>query len=70
VIVKSKTTLTLKNVKRFFLKNYSLDFSIRISICWWTFVLTGTLMLGVALLTVSWQAVGAAMANPVDSLRY
>ena len=34
------------------------------------FVLSGTLALVIALLTVSYQAIKAAIANPVDSLRY
>lgn len=37
---------------------------------WWMFVLAGVLALVIAILTVSWQAVRAAMANPVESLRY
>jgi len=46
------------------------NFAYRISIEWWVFVLAGGLALVIALLTVSTQAVRAARANPVESLRY
>lgn len=45
------------------------DFAYRIDIQWWMFVLAGMMAIGIALLTVSFQAVKAAVANPVDSLR-
>jgi putative ABC transport system permease protein len=44
-------------------------FAFRISIRWWTFGLSGMLAFGLALLTVSFHAVRAAVANPVRSLR-
>ena len=46
------------------------NFAYRISIEWWIFALAGGLALVIALLTVSTQAVKAALANPVESLRY
>ena len=46
------------------------NFAYRIDIGWWMFVLAGLLALVIALLTVSYQAVKAARANPVNSLRY
>lgn len=45
------------------------NFAYHIEIQWWMFVLAGTLALAIALLTVSFQAIKAAIANPVDSLR-
>lgn len=45
------------------------DFAYRIEIEWWMFALAGMMAVTVALLTVSFQAVKAAVANPVDSLR-
>ena len=45
------------------------DFAYRINIPWWIFLLAGIVAAGVALLTVSLQAVRAATANPVKSLR-
>ena len=46
------------------------NFAYRIEISWWIFPLAGLLALMIALLTVSWQAIRAATANPVESLRY
>jgi putative ABC transport system permease protein len=45
------------------------DFAYRITIGWDVFVLAALLAIGIAVLTVSWQAVKAALANPVKSLR-
>jgi len=45
-------------------------FVYRIEMTWWVFVLAGGLTMLVAFLTVSWHAVRAATANPVESLRY
>jgi putative ABC transport system permease protein len=44
-------------------------FAYRIDISWWVFAGAGVLSLGIALLTVSFQGIRAALANPVDSLR-
>jgi putative ABC transport system permease protein len=41
----------------------------RIGLEWWFFAAAGTLALLVALCTVSFEALQAARANPVDSLR-
>jgi putative ABC transport system permease protein len=46
------------------------DFAYRIEIGWWIFALAGGLALLIALLTVSAQALKAALANPVEVLRY
>ena len=45
------------------------DFVYRINISWWIFFAGGILSIMIALLTVSFQAIKAAMANPVKSLR-
>jgi putative ABC transport system permease protein len=45
------------------------DFAYRIPMSWWIFILTGLIALFVALCTVSFQAIKAAIANPVKSLR-
>ena len=46
------------------------DFAYRVDIGWWVFALAGGVALLTALLTVSWQAVRTALANPVQALRY
>ena len=45
------------------------DFAYRIDIEWWMFGLAGITAVSIALITVSFQAIKAALANPVDSLR-
>ncbi|MEO5891886.1 MAG: FtsX-like permease family protein [Ferruginibacter sp.] len=45
------------------------DFAYRINIEWWIFLVTGAVALLVAIITVSFQAIKAAVANPVKSLR-
>lgn len=45
------------------------SFAYRISLQWWMFALGGSLAFLVALLTMGFQSVKAALANPVDSLR-
>lgn len=45
------------------------DFAYRMEIQWWIFVLAALVTVLIALLTVSWQAIRAAAANPVKSLR-
>jgi putative ABC transport system permease protein len=46
------------------------NFAYRVEIGWWIFALAGGLALVIALLTVSTQAIRAALTNPVESLRY
>ncbi len=45
------------------------DFAYKIDISWWMFISAGLLAVGIALLTVSFQSVKAALMNPVKSLR-
>ena len=45
------------------------DFAYKIKISWWVFVFAGAIALLIALITISFQAVKAAVANPVKSLR-
>jgi ABC-type antimicrobial peptide transport system permease subunit len=45
------------------------NFEYRITINWWVFLLAGLAAIVIALLTVSYQAIKAAIANPVKSLR-
>jgi len=45
------------------------DFSYRISVSWWLFLLCGLVSLTIAIFTVSSQAIKAAMVNPVKSLK-
>jgi putative ABC transport system permease protein len=46
------------------------DFAYRIDISIWIFLFAGAAAFLIALVTVSWQSIRAAMSNPVDSLKY
>lgn len=52
-----------------FMDNWLQSFAYRISINWWVFAFAGLAAIFIALLTVSFQAIKAAIANPVKSLR-
>jgi putative ABC transport system permease protein len=45
------------------------DYPYRVEIKWWVFATAALLSTGIALLTVSYQAVKAGLANPAKSLR-
>jgi ABC-type antimicrobial peptide transport system permease subunit len=45
------------------------NYTYRVNIGWLVFVITGLLCLGIAIATVSYQAIKAALSNPVVSLR-
>ncbi|WP_338875149.1 ABC transporter permease [Spirosoma sp. SC4-14] len=45
------------------------DFAYKIDIQWWVFVIAGMLAIAIALITVSFQSIRAALMNPVKSLR-
>jgi predicted permease len=46
------------------------NFAYRVDLSVWTFILSGLMAFAIALITVSFQSIKAASANPVDSLRY
>jgi putative ABC transport system permease protein len=49
--------------------NWLQNFAYRITIGWWVFALAGGIAVIIALITVSFQSVKAAIANPVKSLK-
>ena len=51
------------------MNNWLRDFAYRVSIHWWVFIIAGILAALIAFVTVSFQAIRAAVANPVKSLR-
>jgi putative ABC transport system permease protein len=53
----------------YFMSKWLEDFAYRTTMSWWIFALAGVMAFSVALLTVSFQAIKAAVANPVKSLR-
>ena len=53
----------------YFMHSWLQDFEYRINISWWIFLAAGFSALLIALLTVSFQAIKAAISNPVKNLR-
>ena len=49
--------------------NWLQNYQYRVEISWWTFLLAGLLAITISLATISFQAIKAAVANPVKSLR-
>ncbi len=45
------------------------DFAYHIDMSWWTFLLAGVVAILIALITISFQSIKAALSNPVNSLR-
>jgi ABC-type antimicrobial peptide transport system permease subunit len=53
----------------YFMQKWLENFEYRANVAWWIFAAAGMGSLGVTMLTVSFQAIKAAVANPVKSLR-
>ena len=53
----------------YFMHQWLKDFAYRVDIGWWIFLIAGATAVLIALFTISFQAIKAAMANPVKSLR-
>jgi len=56
-------------VSQYFLKQWLNGFAYKINIEWWVFAGAGGISILIAMLTVSFQAIKAAMTNPVKNLR-
>ena len=57
-------------VAYYFMNKWLQDFAYRINMSGWIFIFAGCAALAIALITISFQAIKAATANPVKSLRY
>jgi putative ABC transport system permease protein len=57
-------------ISYYFMHKWLQDYAYRISISWWVFIISFIMALVIALLTVSFQAIKAAIANPIEALRY
>ena len=53
----------------YFMTKWLADYEYRINMPWWAFGITAVLIIGVSLLTVSFESIKAAIANPIRSLR-
>ena len=69
VILISIAFVIASPVAWYFMHNWLQDYPFRINISWWIFIVGGIGSIFIALATVSFQAIKAAIANPVDSLR-
>jgi putative ABC transport system permease protein len=56
-------------IAHYFMNNWLQKYTYRTDISWWVFVLAAVGTLVIALLTVSYQAIKAALMNPVQSLK-
>ncbi len=56
-------------VAYYFMHEWLKDYAYQVGIGWWVFVLAGAGAVGIALVTVGFHAVRAALVNPVKSLR-
>jgi len=52
-----------------FMQRWLADFAYRIDLQWWMILVAGAVAMGIAFITVGFQSVRAALANPVKSLR-
>jgi ABC-type antimicrobial peptide transport system permease subunit len=56
-------------ISSYFMNNWLAAYQYHTQISWWIFLVTGIGALAITLLTVSFQAIKAAMMNPVNSLK-
>jgi putative ABC transport system permease protein len=63
------SVLIASPVAYYIMSKWLQGFVYRINIQWWVFVLAGGLAVVIAFLTISYQSIKAAVANPVKSLR-
>jgi ABC-type antimicrobial peptide transport system permease subunit len=52
-----------------FMHNWLQNFAYKVNVSWWMFCMAGAIAIAIALITVSFQSIKAAMANPVKGLR-
>nr|WP_246616007.1 FtsX-like permease family protein [Aquimarina litoralis] len=52
-----------------FMSSWLRDFAFRIQLNWWVFAITGIITLLIAIITLSFQTIKAAIANPIKSLK-
>ncbi|WP_312138290.1 ABC transporter permease [Sphingobacterium sp.] len=69
IVLVSIAFLIASPIAWYAMNNWLADYSYRTGISWWVFAITGGLAVLITILTVSWQSIKAAIANPVSSLR-
>jgi len=53
----------------YFMNKWLINYEYRIDMPWWAFVTTGSLIIGIALLTISYESIKVALVNPIKSLK-
>jgi putative ABC transport system permease protein len=53
----------------YFMHQWLADYQYRIDISWWIFVVSGVVAVLIAVMSVSFQAIRAALSNPVKTLK-
>jgi putative ABC transport system permease protein len=56
-------------ISYYLMQKWLQEFAYRINIEWWFFVIAGVVSIAIALLTIGYQAIKAAVANPIKSLK-
>jgi ABC-type antimicrobial peptide transport system permease subunit len=56
-------------VAYYFMHNWLQSYTYRAELSWWIFAITGAGAIAITLITISYQSIRAALANPVKSLR-
>ena len=69
IILISVAFLIASPIAWYFMNKWLEDYAFRIPISWWIFILGGAISILVAMATVSYRAIYAALDNPVKSLR-
>ncbi|HEV8283590.1 MAG TPA: FtsX-like permease family protein [Chitinophagaceae bacterium] len=69
IILISIAFIVAAPVGYYFTNKWLQEFAYRINIGWWMFGLAGLLVITIAMLTMGFQAIKAAIANPAKSLR-
>ncbi|CAN5821293.1 ABC transporter permease [soil metagenome] len=69
IILISIAFLIASPIAWYFMNQWLQDYVYRINISWWIFLAGGLVSIIIALATISFQAIKAAVANPVKSLR-
>ena len=64
------STIIASPIAYFVMSNWLQNFAFRIKMTVWMFILTALTILFMAILTISYQAIKAACANPADALKY
>jgi putative ABC transport system permease protein len=53
----------------YFMTKWLADYEYRINMPWWVFIITAVLIISISIITVSFESIRAAIANPIRSLR-